>query len=169
VPSPDGLTALDNQAYAVSPQSGSFFLWNAGQGPTGTVSGYALASSNTDLAQELTNLIQTQRAYSSNAKVVQTVALSLAIDTVLPVEIWFCTVPSWSLMFCSDCRATMALVLVRIEDIGFSFAFRRFSPDWKSRGLRRCRRSDRCGAWGSGRAIRFGCRVIDDPRVLRVP
>lgn len=119
VPNPNGLTALDNQAYAVSPQSGSFFLWNAGQGPTGTVSGYALASSNTDLAQELTNLIQTQRAYSSNAKVVQTVALSLAIDTVLPVEIWFCTLSSWSLMDCSDCRATIALVLVRMEDMVF--------------------------------------------------
>ncbi len=73
VPSPNGLTALDNQAYSVSPSSGSFFLWDAGNGPTGTVSGYALASSNTDLAQELTNMIQTQRAYSSNAKVVQTV------------------------------------------------------------------------------------------------
>ncbi|WP_338325338.1 flagellar hook-basal body complex protein [Solirhodobacter olei] len=145
VPSPNGLTALDNQAYAVSPQSGSFFLWNAGQGPTGTISGYALASSNTDLAQELTNLIQTQRAYSSNAKVVQTVGLSPAIDTVLPVEIWFCTVPSWSLIFCSDCSATMALELVRIEDIGFPFAMRRFSPVWNGRVWRRFRRSDRYG------------------------
>lgn len=73
VPNPDGLTALDNQAYQVSPGSGSFFLWDAGKGPTGTVAGYALEGSTTDIAGELTNLIQTQRAYSSNAKVIQTV------------------------------------------------------------------------------------------------
>ncbi|MDE3122526.1 MAG: flagellar hook-basal body complex protein [Paracoccaceae bacterium] len=73
VPNPNGLTALDNQSYAVSPQSGSYFLWDAGTGPTGTISGFALAGSTTDVAQELTNLIQTQRAYSSNAKVIQTV------------------------------------------------------------------------------------------------
>lgn len=73
VPNPDGLTALDNQVYQVSPDSGSFFLWDAGKGPTGSVAGYALEGSTTDIAGELTNLIQTQRAYSSNAKVIQTV------------------------------------------------------------------------------------------------
>lgn len=73
VPNPNGLTALDNQSYAVSPQSGSYFLWDAGTGPTGAISGFALAGSTTDVATELTNLIQTQRAYSSNAKVIQTV------------------------------------------------------------------------------------------------
>lgn len=73
VPNPNGLTALDNQTYQVSPTSGSFFLWDAGDGPTGTVEGYAREGSAVDVAQELTNLIQTQRAYSSNAKVIQTV------------------------------------------------------------------------------------------------
>ncbi|TMV79583.1 flagellar hook-basal body complex protein [Thioclava sp. BHET1] len=89
VPNPNGLTSLNGQAYQVSTESGSFFLWDAGTGPTGTVNGYALEGSATDIAQELTNLIQTQRAYSSNAKVIQTVALSLALPTALPVEIWF--------------------------------------------------------------------------------
>lgn len=121
VPNPDGLLALDNQAYQVSPDSGSFYLWDAGTGPTGTVSGYALEGSTTDIAAELTGLIQTQRAYSSNAKVIQTVALSVELDTDLPVEIWFCTVFSWSLMLCRVCRATIALVLVRIEDMRSSF------------------------------------------------
>jgi len=73
VPNPNGLTALDNQAYRVSPDSGSMFLWNAGDGPTGEVLGYAREESATDVAAELTNMIQTQRAYSSNAKVIQTV------------------------------------------------------------------------------------------------
>ena len=73
VPNPTGLLSLDNQAFQVSPTSGSFFLWDAGDGPTGAVAGYARESSTTDVAEELTNLIQTQRAYSSNAKVIQTV------------------------------------------------------------------------------------------------
>jgi flagellar hook protein FlgE len=73
VPNPNGLLALDNQTYALSNESGSFFLWDAGDGPTGDVVGFALEESATDVAGELTQLIQTQRAYSSNAKVIQTV------------------------------------------------------------------------------------------------
>ena len=73
VANPNGLTALDNQTYALSRASGSMYLWNAGEGPTGTISGYSTEESATDVATELTNLIQTQRAYSSNAKVIQTV------------------------------------------------------------------------------------------------
>lgn len=73
VPNPNGLISLNNQTFQVSPDSGSFFLWNAGDGPTGAVVGYAREGSATDVAAELTNLIQTQRAYSSNAKVIQTV------------------------------------------------------------------------------------------------
>ncbi|MCE6952353.1 flagellar hook-basal body complex protein [Cereibacter sphaeroides] len=73
VPNYNGLTALNNQTFAISPDSGSFYLWNAGDGPTGDVVGYAREGSTTDVAEELTNLIQTQRAYSSNAKIIQTV------------------------------------------------------------------------------------------------
>jgi flagellar hook protein FlgE len=73
VPNLNGLKALNNQTYQVSPTSGSFFLWDAGDGPTGPVVGYSREGSTTDVAGELTNLIQTQRAYSSNAKVIQTV------------------------------------------------------------------------------------------------
>lgn len=73
VPNPNGLYALNNQTFQVSPDSGSFFLWDAGDGPTGAVVGYAREGSTTDVAAELTSLIQTQRAYSSNAKVIQTV------------------------------------------------------------------------------------------------
>ncbi len=73
VPNPNGLTSLDAQAFQVSRDSGPFFLWDAGEGPVGEFVGFALQESATDVAAELTGLIQTQRAYSSNAKVIQTV------------------------------------------------------------------------------------------------
>lgn len=73
VPNPNGLISLDNQTYQISPDSGAFFLWNAGDGPTGDMIGFAREESTTDVAAELTQLIQTQRAYSSNAKIIQTV------------------------------------------------------------------------------------------------
>ncbi len=73
VPSPNGLISMNNQAYQISPASGSFFLWDAGDGPTGQIVGFAREASTTDVAGELTSLIETQRAYSSNAKIIQTV------------------------------------------------------------------------------------------------
>ena len=73
VPNPNGLVALDSQTYLPSPQSGSFFLWDAGDGPTGDIVAFAREESTTDVAGELTAMIETQRAYSSNAKVIQTV------------------------------------------------------------------------------------------------
>ena len=73
VPNPNGLKPLANQAYQVSSESGAFYLWDAGDGPVGDLVGFAREESATDVASELTQLIQTQRAYSSNAKVIQTV------------------------------------------------------------------------------------------------
>ena len=73
VPNPNGMVAMGHQTYLPSPDSGPFFLWDAGGGPTGEVAGYAREESATDIAGELTAMIQTQRAYSSNAKVIQTV------------------------------------------------------------------------------------------------
>ena len=73
VPYANGLQSLDRQAYQVTPESGTFFLWDAGDGPTGDIVAFAREESTTDVAGELTELIQTQRAYSSNAKVIQTV------------------------------------------------------------------------------------------------
>ncbi|WP_138470561.1 flagellar hook protein FlgE [Poseidonocella sp. HB161398] len=73
MPNPNGLVSLDNQTYQISNESGSYFLWDAGDGPTGDIVSYAREESATDVANELTDLIQTQRAYTSNAKVIQTV------------------------------------------------------------------------------------------------
>ncbi|WP_204112686.1 flagellar hook protein FlgE [Shimia biformata] len=73
LPNPNGMVALDHQTYIPSPESGSYFLWDAGDGPTGDIVSFAREESATDVAGELTDMIQTQRAYSSNAKVIQTV------------------------------------------------------------------------------------------------
>ena len=73
VPNMNGLTAQNNQAYSVSADSGGVYFWDAGTGPVGSYAGYALMESSTDIAAELTSLIETQRAYSSNAKIIQTV------------------------------------------------------------------------------------------------
>lgn len=73
VANPDGLQAVDNQSFQVTRASGDIYLWDAGEGPSGNIVGYSLMESNVDIATELTNLIETQRAYSSNAKIVQTV------------------------------------------------------------------------------------------------
>ncbi len=73
LPNPNGMVSMDQQTYLPSPNSGSFFLWDAGDGPTGDIVAFARQESATDVAGELTDMIQTQRAYSSNAKVIQTV------------------------------------------------------------------------------------------------
>ncbi|MBN7783402.1 flagellar hook-basal body complex protein [Ponticoccus gilvus] len=73
LPNPNGMIALDSQTFRPSKQSGAYFLWDAGDGPTGDIKSYAREESTTDVAKELTTMIQTQRAYSSNAKVIQTV------------------------------------------------------------------------------------------------
>lgn len=73
VPNFNGLKANSAQTFSLSPDSGGFFLWDAGDGPAGDIQGYAREASTTDIAAELTNMIQTQRAFSSNAKIIQTV------------------------------------------------------------------------------------------------
>lgn len=73
VPNFRGLNAEGNQAFSISQDSGDVFFWDAGDGPVGATLGFSLSQSTTDIAAELTDLIQTQRAYSSNAKIIQTV------------------------------------------------------------------------------------------------
>ncbi|GGY43814.1 flagellar hook protein FlgE [Parvularcula lutaonensis] len=77
VPNADGLRPEDNQNFAISQESGDFFLFDAGDSSVGAMVGYALAESTTDLGTELTELIKTQRAYASNANVIR------AVDEVL--------------------------------------------------------------------------------------
>lgn len=72
VTNPDGLRRMDGNAFQVSRESGDFYLWDGGAGAAGTIDDGALESSNVDIAEELTSIIETQRAYSSNAKIIQT-------------------------------------------------------------------------------------------------
>jgi flagellar hook protein FlgE len=61
------LQALSGEAYAVTEQSGPAIA-----GASGTISGSSLEGSNTDIADQFTQLIVTQQAYSANTKVITT-------------------------------------------------------------------------------------------------
>jgi flagellar hook protein FlgE len=71
-PNQDWLNPVSGDAYEMSRAAGTPRLLTAGEGAAGTTAGGALESSNVDIGTELTNLIETQRAYSSNASVVRT-------------------------------------------------------------------------------------------------
>ncbi|MGR3480048.1 flagellar hook protein FlgE [Salipiger marinus] len=73
LPNVNGMIAMDNQTFKPSSDSGAYFLWDAGDGPTGEIKSFSREESATDVARELTDMIKTQRAYTSNAKVIQTV------------------------------------------------------------------------------------------------
>ncbi|MBB3711344.1 flagellar hook protein FlgE [Limimaricola variabilis] len=118
VANPNGLETHDGQSYSLTRESGEMLLWNAGDGPTGDIVGFAREESTVDVASELTQLIQTQRAYSSNAKVIQTVELSLAEETDLPVEISVWVLDRSELIPLRVCSATIAPLLVRMLDMG---------------------------------------------------
>lgn len=83
VPNPNGLKALDNQAFEISSDSGDVFFFDAGSGPAGEIAGFALQQSTVDVAEELTDMIVTQRAFSSNATVIRTVDEMLQETTSL--------------------------------------------------------------------------------------
>jgi flagellar hook protein FlgE len=69
---PDGLSAVSGNAYQVSSQSGAAVLGEATTGGAGAIQANALEGSTVDLANEFTNLITTQRAYSASARIVTT-------------------------------------------------------------------------------------------------
>lgn len=72
LPNPDGLIPISGGAYRLSDAAGVAQLHNPGDGSAGTTQAGALEGSNVDITAELTNMIETQRAYSSNAMVIQT-------------------------------------------------------------------------------------------------
>lgn len=69
---PNGLTPVDGNAFQASSDAGAFYLWDAGSGPVGQMVGSSLEGSTVDIAEEFSNMIIAQRAYSSNAKIIQT-------------------------------------------------------------------------------------------------
>ena len=70
---PDGLTRLSGNAFATSPESGSFSINAPGVLSGGTIATGVLEASNADLANEFTNMIRFQRAYSASSKIITTV------------------------------------------------------------------------------------------------
>lgn len=69
---PNGLAARDGNAYLQTSASGDVTLTSANSGGAGKLAAGALEASNVDLAEEFTDMIVTQRAYSASAKVITT-------------------------------------------------------------------------------------------------
>jgi flagellar hook protein FlgE len=69
---PSSLEPREANAYAETNRSGNFNLREAGTGGSGLFVPSALESSNVDIAQEFTDMIITQRAYSANTRVITT-------------------------------------------------------------------------------------------------
>jgi flagellar hook protein FlgE len=72
-PNPDGLTAIQGNAYVVSADSGNVAINPADTQGGGKIASKQLEASTADLATEFTNMIRFQRAYSASSKIVTTV------------------------------------------------------------------------------------------------
>lgn len=69
---PDGLTALNQNVYRVSEESGPVRLLGATEGGAGRIEDRNLEASTVDLAKEFTDMITTQRAYSAATRIITT-------------------------------------------------------------------------------------------------
>lgn len=69
---PDGLSRRQGNAYAVSDLSGNFNMVEAGTGGGGSIAPSTLEGSTVDMAQEFTDLITTQRAFTANTRTITT-------------------------------------------------------------------------------------------------
>jgi flagellar hook protein FlgE len=69
---PNGLQPSNGNAYFQTARSGDVLLLQANTGGAGTIESQALETSTVDLAEQFTNMIVTQRAYSANAKIITT-------------------------------------------------------------------------------------------------
>lgn len=68
----NGLTATNGNAFLTTLDSGDFFLNSAGRGGVGLISPRSLEQSTVDIAREFSNMIITQRAFSSASTVITT-------------------------------------------------------------------------------------------------
>ncbi|MFD2207969.1 flagellar hook protein FlgE [Kiloniella antarctica] len=71
-PNPNGLEARTGNAYSATSDSGNFILNRPKIGGAGLIASSSLEASNIDLAEEFTNMIVTQRAYSASSKIITT-------------------------------------------------------------------------------------------------
>jgi len=68
----DGLIAEQGGIYRLGPDTGALSIRGTGTGGVGNIKSRALESSTVDLAEEFSNLIMTQRAYSASSKIITT-------------------------------------------------------------------------------------------------
>ena len=73
----DGLIPEHGGVYRLGPGAGALSMRGAGIGGAGNIKARALESSTVDLAEEFSNLIMTQRAYSASSKIITTSELSV--------------------------------------------------------------------------------------------
>jgi len=71
-PNPNGLDAKSGTIYSESGNSGGYVLRSAGTSNAGKIAPSSLEASTSDLAEEFTNMIITQRAYSAATRVITT-------------------------------------------------------------------------------------------------
>jgi len=72
VSNPEGLISNGSGLYEITPQAGDLRVNTAGNLPDTTVNSGFLEGSNVDLTEQFTELIITQRAFQSSARVIQT-------------------------------------------------------------------------------------------------
>lgn len=70
---PNGLQAITGTVFALTEDAGDISILGAGTGGVGFMQSAAVENSNVDLADEFANLIVSQRAFSANSRVVNTV------------------------------------------------------------------------------------------------
>ena len=68
----DGLLPEHGGVYRLGPGAGALSMRGAGISGSGTIQARALEASTVDLAEEFSNLIMTQRAYSASSKIITT-------------------------------------------------------------------------------------------------
>jgi flagellar hook protein FlgE len=71
-PNPDGLSAVNGNAFQISQNSGAITLDTPGQGGAGALDPNNLEGSTVDLSSQLTDLITSQSAYSASSKIITT-------------------------------------------------------------------------------------------------
>ncbi|MDE2579178.1 MAG: flagellar hook protein FlgE [Hyphomicrobiales bacterium] len=71
VPSPDNLTPNSGDIFDINSKSGPASVSAPGAGMAGTILSATLENSTVDVANELTGMIETQRAYTANSKAFQ--------------------------------------------------------------------------------------------------
>lgn len=71
-PNANGLEAKSGNAYLATNDSGDFSLNEAGTGSAGVVAASAVEGSTVDLTREFTLMIETQRSFSANGRIITT-------------------------------------------------------------------------------------------------